>query len=159
MLSNEHLCLTSCCHQAMLQTGIQVSSESSRAQWPGSTFSKSSSLSPQAAGLEAWLRFYTGPGSSSLVARRSMSPRSEALPSAMQMNLKLWQLKRGSSWMPRGQIPSYSWSHRWMGSPALLRALALLPPYSHPPIDPTSCSKNKMDNKSQTSRRQCRTLH
>ena len=85
------------------------------------------SVTPSCRTRSMWLRSYTGPSSSSLVARRSMSPRRGALASLMQMNLKPWQLKSGSSWMALGSNTSPVMAPRTHGEPCTLKGFSTAP--------------------------------
>lgn len=74
---------------------------------PQGTLAKSSCPSvPSCKTRNMRLRLYIGPSSSFLATRRSTVPRSGALPSIMQMNLKTWWLKNGSSHMAVGSSTS-----------------------------------------------------
>lgn len=77
------------------------------------------------------LRSYIRPSSSSLVTRRSTSPKNGALLSIMKMDWKTWQLKSGSSWMAVGSNKSLTMALWTNGKPALLRASSLPSPYTH----------------------------
>ena len=69
----------------------------------------------------------TGPGSSSLAARRSISPRSEDLLSLMQMNLETWWQKSGSFQMAVGSNTALITAPWTNGGPCAHKSLGTVP--------------------------------
>lgn len=129
-----------------------VSLESPRVQWPGSILAKSSCPSvPSCRTRSMWSRTSARPSSSFLATRRSTAPRSGDLLSLMWMNLKIWWQKCSSSQMALVPNKSLIMAPAQMVGPELMRALALSPPYSCPPVNPTFLSKTNKTQKQKNS--------